>query len=180
VTFRSPALPRFWDLYDRLPAEIQAQADKQYALFTQNPWHPSLRYKQVGPFWLVRISYVYRALGVRDGQLCSKGFERNRTTSQQYRSRKPHQLRRLSQFNFSDTYSMHIGRFQIIRSNARASAARIPALAHTDRVPLSPLQDRLVGTRDHQWGLPGKLTPGSLSKTQSRWIRIDPVNGVTN
>jgi hypothetical protein len=66
VTFRSLALPRFWDLYDRLPEEIRAQADKQYALFSQNPSHSSLRFKPVGPFWSVRVSYSYRALAVRD------------------------------------------------------------------------------------------------------------------
>ncbi len=66
MTFRSLALPRFWDLYDRLPEQIQSQADKQYALFSENPSHPSLRFKQVGPFWSVRVSYSYRALAVRD------------------------------------------------------------------------------------------------------------------
>jgi hypothetical protein len=30
VSLRSLALPRFWDLYDRLPVEIQAQADKDF------------------------------------------------------------------------------------------------------------------------------------------------------
>jgi hypothetical protein len=63
------ALPRFWDLYDRLPVEIQAQADKQYALFSRNSSHPSLRFKPVGPFWSVRISHAYRALAVRDGDV---------------------------------------------------------------------------------------------------------------
>jgi hypothetical protein len=68
VTFRSLALPRFWNLYDRLPVEIQAQADKQFALFSKNPSHPSLRFKQVGPLWSVRVSYSYRALAVRNGE----------------------------------------------------------------------------------------------------------------
>lgn len=69
MTFQSLALPRFWDLYDRLPVEIQAQADKQYALFSRNSSHPSLRFKPVGPFWSVRISHAYRALAVRDGDV---------------------------------------------------------------------------------------------------------------
>ena len=58
VTFRSLALPRFWDLYDRLPEEIQAQADKQYALFAENPGTFRCDSKPVGPFWSVarRIS----------------------------------------------------------------------------------------------------------------------------
>ena len=66
MTFRSLALPRFWDLYDELPAEVQAQADKQYSVFSKDPFHPSLRFKQVGPFWSVRISYSYRALALRE------------------------------------------------------------------------------------------------------------------
>lgn len=68
MTFRSLALPRFWKLYDRLPVEIQAQADKQFALFSKDPSHPSLRFKQVGPFWSVRVSYSYRALAVKNGE----------------------------------------------------------------------------------------------------------------
>ena len=68
MTFRSLALPRFWKLYDRLPVEIQAQADKQFALFSKDSSHPSLRFKQVGPFWSVRVSYSYRALAVKNGE----------------------------------------------------------------------------------------------------------------
>lgn len=66
MTFRSLALPRFWDCYDRLPVEIQTQADERFALFSKNPSHPSLRFKQVGPYWSVRVSYSYRALAMRN------------------------------------------------------------------------------------------------------------------
>lgn len=69
MTFRSLVLSRFWDAYDRLPVEVQAQADQRYTLFAKNPWHPSLRFKQVGLFWSVRVSYSYRALAVRDGDV---------------------------------------------------------------------------------------------------------------
>jgi len=48
-----------------LPNEIQIRAEKQYALFEVNPFHPSLRLKQVGRFWSVRINDAYRALAVR-------------------------------------------------------------------------------------------------------------------
>ena len=67
MTFHSSALPRFWNLYDRLPEEIRALADKQYALFSKNPSHPSLHFKPVGLFWSVRISHSYRALANRNG-----------------------------------------------------------------------------------------------------------------
>jgi hypothetical protein len=54
VTVRSHALAQFWTYYDVLPEAIQEQADKQYQLFLENPNHPSLHLKQVGPYWSVR------------------------------------------------------------------------------------------------------------------------------
>jgi hypothetical protein len=67
LNFTSRASPEFWTLYDRLPQEIQEQARKQYALFRQDPFHPSLRLKPVGLFWSVRISRSYRAVAARRG-----------------------------------------------------------------------------------------------------------------
>ncbi len=64
---RSLTTLRFWDLFDQLPADIQARADKQYELFSSNPGHPSLHLKQVGEFWSVRVTDAYRALAFRDG-----------------------------------------------------------------------------------------------------------------
>jgi len=69
VNFQSRTFARFWQRYDELPAEIQRQADKQYALFQQNPLHPSLKLKAVGPFWSVRVSGSYRALAIRKGDV---------------------------------------------------------------------------------------------------------------
>lgn len=65
----SKTLPQFWSLYDELSENIRRQADKQYALFTHNPFHPSLRLKQIGPFWSVRVSRSYRALALREGDI---------------------------------------------------------------------------------------------------------------
>jgi hypothetical protein len=67
LNFTSHASQEFWALYDSLPEPVQEQARKQYALFAQNPFHPSLRLKPVGFFWAVRISGSYRALAVRRG-----------------------------------------------------------------------------------------------------------------
>jgi hypothetical protein len=36
------ASSRFWACYDRLPAEVRAQADKQFALLKRDESHPSL------------------------------------------------------------------------------------------------------------------------------------------
>src|SRR6202034_4029069 len=69
VSPQSRTLARFWQCYDKLPAEIERQADKQYALFRDNPLHPSLRLKAVPPFWSVRISGSYRALAIRQGDV---------------------------------------------------------------------------------------------------------------
>ena len=64
---RSHALAQFWENYDALPEAIQEQADKQYQLFLENPNHPSLHLKQVGPYWSVRITRGCRALARRRG-----------------------------------------------------------------------------------------------------------------
>ena len=55
---------RFWDAYGRLPEQVRALADKNYALLKQNPQHPSLQFKKVGKFWSVRVGLRYRALAV--------------------------------------------------------------------------------------------------------------------
>ena len=65
MRFCSHALPEFWDSYEALPHEIQEQADKQFALFETNPNHPSLRFKETGDYWSVRVSRGYRALAKR-------------------------------------------------------------------------------------------------------------------
>jgi hypothetical protein len=67
VIVRSYALERFWNCYDALPRDIQNQADKQFELFLEDPAHPSLRLKPVGPYWAVRVSRGYRALARRRG-----------------------------------------------------------------------------------------------------------------
>ena len=64
---RSLATRQFWDLFDQLPTDTQARADKQYELFSSNPRHPSLHLKQIGDFWSVRVTDTYRALALRDG-----------------------------------------------------------------------------------------------------------------
>jgi hypothetical protein len=66
VTFRSRTLPDFWLHYDRLPQDIRRRASKQFAIFAENPRHPSLQLKPVGEFWSVRVTEAYRALAVRE------------------------------------------------------------------------------------------------------------------
>lgn len=58
----SSVAPDFWACFNRLPATVQARARKQYALWQQNHWHPSLHFK--------RVDDNHRALGVEsDGTI---------------------------------------------------------------------------------------------------------------
>lgn len=54
----------FWVLYGKLPQEIQALADKNYALLKANPRHPSLQLNRIEGLWSVRVGQHYRALGI--------------------------------------------------------------------------------------------------------------------
>ena len=67
MIFRSRTLSGFWRHYDALPKDIRQRAFKQYAIFEENPRHPSLQLKPVGEFWSVRVTDAYRALAVREG-----------------------------------------------------------------------------------------------------------------
>ena len=54
--------PEFWQHFNRLPAEIQLLAKKDFELLKENPKHPSLRPKKAGKFWTVRVGIHYRAM----------------------------------------------------------------------------------------------------------------------
>ena len=54
----------FWAAYEKLPENIRALADKNYALLKENPQHPSLHFKKAGRFWSVRVGLRYRALAI--------------------------------------------------------------------------------------------------------------------
>jgi hypothetical protein len=59
---------RFWKCFDRLPGRIQVLANKNFALWKLNPWHPSLQFKELKPrLWSVRIVLSHRALAAFDG-----------------------------------------------------------------------------------------------------------------
>ena len=66
----SLTLPSFWDGYHALDSTIQRRARKAYALWAENPFHPSLRFKCINSaenIWSVRITRGVRALGILDG-----------------------------------------------------------------------------------------------------------------
>lgn len=67
---KSAALPSFWSRYEKLAADLKARAKKAYALWSEDPFHPSLRFKCVNrqeSIWSVRITLGYRALGILAG-----------------------------------------------------------------------------------------------------------------
>ena len=67
---KSRATPRFWAAYGALPAEIQKAARKAYAIFLDDPAHPSLNFKSVHvrePVYSVRVTHGYRAVGLLEG-----------------------------------------------------------------------------------------------------------------
>lgn len=67
MSFRSYAVPEFWDCYDRLPESVRSLADKKYALFQEDPFHPSLGFQRKGEVWAVDIGRSYRRLlGARE------------------------------------------------------------------------------------------------------------------
>ena len=65
------ASPSFWTCYEKLPADVQKLADKNFEALKTNPEHPSLHFKKVGKYCSVRVGMKYRSLGVEieDGVL---------------------------------------------------------------------------------------------------------------
>jgi hypothetical protein len=67
---RSHTEARFWHFYDKLPEDVQTDADEAYRLWQKNPHHPSLQFKRVDPedpIYSVRVGRGYRALGWLEG-----------------------------------------------------------------------------------------------------------------
>lgn len=65
---KSSATPRFWELHNALPSDIQELAEKNYHLWLENPQHPSLNYKRLagaGHRFSVRVGAHYRALAFK-------------------------------------------------------------------------------------------------------------------
>ncbi len=59
------AVNSFWDMFEKLPVEIQINAKKKFNLLKSNPFHPSLHLKDVNEHWSIRIGIKYRALGIQ-------------------------------------------------------------------------------------------------------------------
>jgi hypothetical protein len=67
---KSKATEGFWSCFSRLPVQVQSVATEKYKLWRQNPFHPSLHFKELyRDLWSVRINMQYRALARRRGEL---------------------------------------------------------------------------------------------------------------
>ena len=64
---RHRASKKFWQYYAQLPVDIQKLAKRCFELLKRDPRHPSLHFKKVGRFWLVRMGIHYRAIAVERG-----------------------------------------------------------------------------------------------------------------
>jgi len=56
-------------ILDQLPVAVQQQADRAYALWRSDPYHPSLEFKRVSqrqPIYSVHVGIGYRALELRE------------------------------------------------------------------------------------------------------------------
>lgn len=63
----SATLPSFWDAYGKLDLNLRGKARKAYRLWSDDPFHPSLRFKCINreeSVWSVRLSRGVRALGI--------------------------------------------------------------------------------------------------------------------
>lgn len=64
---RSSRTKNFKKLFIALPQRVKETAKKNYELWQENPFHPSLEFKKIkskGNIWLVRVGIGWRALGV--------------------------------------------------------------------------------------------------------------------
>ncbi|HAN46923.1 MAG TPA: hypothetical protein DCQ32_10305 [Cyanobacteria bacterium UBA8156] len=64
---KSVRTQKFRALFLNLPQRIQETAKKNYKLWQENPFHPSLEFKEVKPkekIWSVRVGIGWRALGI--------------------------------------------------------------------------------------------------------------------
>lgn len=66
---KSARTKRFRQLFLSLPQRVQETAKKNYEIWQENPFHPSLEFKEVKPrekIWSVRVGIGWRALGIKN------------------------------------------------------------------------------------------------------------------
>ncbi len=67
----SQTTDRFWKAYNQLPSSVQKTAKKIHKRWQENPYDPSLTFKQihpVKPIYSVRIGLDWRVVGYQRGE----------------------------------------------------------------------------------------------------------------
>ena len=67
----SKTTERFWKCYADIPLTVRKQAKEAYKQFLEDPYYPSLHFKQIHstrPIFSVRITINYRAIGIIQGE----------------------------------------------------------------------------------------------------------------
>ncbi len=67
---KSETLPSFWTEYRKLSDQKKERARKNYRLWADDPFHPSLHFKCIDSnegIWSVRVTLSYRAVGILEG-----------------------------------------------------------------------------------------------------------------
>ncbi|MCA1624370.1 MAG: hypothetical protein LC768_02315 [Acidobacteria bacterium] len=68
---KSHAGEKFWKAFENLPAQIQRRSREAYRLWQENPFHPSLQFKQIHsnkPIFSVRVGVGWRAVGIKQDE----------------------------------------------------------------------------------------------------------------
>jgi hypothetical protein len=61
---------RFWNHFHALPPAVQKLAREKYALWKENPYHPSLKFEERrNGMCVARIGEHYRTIGVREADV---------------------------------------------------------------------------------------------------------------
>ena len=66
---QSVTTARFRKAFSKLPIHIQEAAKRNYRLWKNEPYHPSLQFKQIqvkNPVFSIRIGLAWRSLGVKE------------------------------------------------------------------------------------------------------------------
>ena len=67
---RHSASAEFWQLFNRLPKDVQGLARANFDLLRNDHRHPSLHFKRAGLYRSVRVGLSHRALGLEvDGDV---------------------------------------------------------------------------------------------------------------
>jgi len=67
---KSYATEKFWKAFEKLPLHVQNKARNSYRLWKENPYHPSLQFKQIHstkPIYSVRVGIGWHTVGIKDG-----------------------------------------------------------------------------------------------------------------